>query len=88
MNKKIDEVYMTLLKAKENIAKYTKEKVKNKNWLPFYNGVVEKIDDIIVDYAMTTKMSADEILDCLFEMGADDKNSIFHDTYNSIKMNL
>lgn len=88
MNKTNDEVYMTLLKAKENVAKYTKEKVKNKDWQPYYNSIVEDIDNIIVDYAITTKMSADEILSCLFEMGADDKNSIFHDDYTSIKMNL
>lgn len=88
MNKTNDEVYMTLLKAKENIAKYTKEKVRNKDWQPYYNSIVEDIDNIIVDYAITTKMSADEILSCLFEMGADDKNSIFHDDYNNIKMNL
>lgn len=88
MNKKTDEVYMTLLKAKQSIVNYTKKKVKNENWRLYYNGISEKLDDIIVDYAITTKMSSEEILDCLFEMGADDKNSIFYDTYNSIKMNL
>ena len=88
MNKKTDEVYMTLLKAKESIVNYTNKKVKNKNWRPYYNGIVEQLDDIIVDYAITTKMSSEEILDCLFEMGADDKNSIFYEIYNSIKINL
>lgn len=88
MNNKNNEVYMTLLKAKQNIAEYTSKKVKNEKWQPYYNGIVEKIDDIIVDYAITTKMSSEEILDCLFEIGADDKDSIFYDTYNSIKMNL
>ncbi len=88
MNKVNDEVYMTLLQAKEKIAKYTKEKVRNKDWQPYYNGIVESIDDILVDFAITTKMSADEILGCLFEVGADDKDSIFHDDYNKIKMNL
>lgn len=88
MNNKTDEVYMTLLKAKQNIAEYARKKVKNEKWQPYYNGIVEQIDDIIVDYAITTKMSSEEILDCLFEMGADNKDSIFYDTYNSIKMNL
>lgn len=85
---KTDEVYITLLKAKEKIALYNKEKVKNKNYQPFYNGLVEKLDDIIIDYAITTKMSSEEILDCLFEVGADNKNSIYYDTYCTIKMNL
>lgn len=88
MKKTNDEVYMTLLKAKENIANYTKQKVKNPDWIPFYNGIIEKLDDIIVDYSITTKMSSDEIMDCLFEMGADDKNSIFYDTYCTLKMNM
>lgn len=88
MNKKLDEVYMTLLKAKQSVYEYTNNKVKNKNWRPYYNSIVEELDNIIVDYAITTKMSSEEILDCLFEMGADDKNSIYHDTYNSIKFNL
>lgn len=88
MNKKNDEVYMILLKAKEGIAKYTKEKVKNEDWRPLYNGIIEDIDDIIANYAIDTRMSEEEILSCLFEMGADDKKSIFHDTYNSIKMNF
>ncbi len=86
MNKTNDEVYITLLKAKEKIAEYTKNKVKNKDWQPYYNGIVESIDDIIVDYAITTKMSAEEIKDCLLEVGADNKDSIYYDTYNSIKM--
>ena len=88
MNNKTNEVYMTLLKAKQSIVDYTNKKVLNKNWRPYYNGISEKLDDIIVDFATTTKMSSEEILDCLFEIGADDKNSIFYDTYNSIKMNL
>lgn len=88
MNKNLDEVYMTLLKAKQSVYEYTNKKVKNENWRPYYNSIVEELDNIIVDYAITTKMSSEEILDCLFEMGADDKNSIYHDTYNSIKFNL
>ena len=85
---KTDEVYVTLLKAKEKIALYNKEKVKNQNWNNFYNGIVEKVDDIIVDYAITTKMSEEEILNCLFAVGADHKDSIFHETYCNIKMNI
>lgn len=88
MNKKLDEVYMTLLKAKQSVYEYTNNKVKNENWRPYYNSIVEELDNIIADYAITTKMSCDEILDCLFEMGADDEKSIFHDTYKSIKFNL
>ena len=49
MNNKSDEVYMTLLKAKQNIAEYANKKVKNEKWQPYYNGIVEKIDDIIRD---------------------------------------
>ena len=39
MNKNLDEVYITLLKAKEKIYEYTKNKVKNENWRPYYNGI-------------------------------------------------
>lgn len=88
MNKNLDEVYITLLKAKEKIYEYTKSKVNNKNWRPYYNGIIENIDNIIVDYSITTKMSSEEILDCLFEVGADNKDSIFYDTYNTMKMNM
>ena len=88
MNKRIDEVYTTLLKAKQSIVEYANNKVKNENWRPYYNSIAEKLDNIITDYAITTKMSYEEILDCLFEIGADDEKSIFHDTYKSIKFNL
>ena len=88
MNKNLDEVYITLLKAKEKIYEYTKSKVNNKNWRPYYNGIIENIDNIIVDYSITTKMSSEEILDCLFEVGADNKDSIFYDTYNTMKINM
>ena len=33
-------------------------------------------------------MSSEEILDCLFEVGADNKDSIFYDTYNTMKINM
>lgn len=88
MNKNLDEVYITLLKSKEKIYEYTKNKVKNENWRPYYNGIIENIDNIIVDYSITTKMSSEEILDCLFEVGADNKDSIFYDTYNTMKINM
>lgn len=88
MNKNLDEVYITLLKAKEKIYEYTKNKVKNENWRPYYNGIVENIDNIIVDYSIATKMSSEEILDCLFEVGADNKDSIFYDTCNTMKINM
>lgn len=87
-DKNLDEVYMILLKAKQNVSDYARNKVKNKDWLPVYNGVMEQLDDILADYSITSKMSTDEIMNCLFEMGADDKNSIFYETYNSIKINL
>ena len=57
MNKNLDEVYITLLKAKEKIYEYTKNKVKNENWRPYYNGIVENIDNIIVDYSIATNKS-------------------------------
>ena len=85
MNKTNDEVYITLLKAKQKIADYTKNKVKNNDWVPYYNSIVEDLDDIIADYAITTKMSVEEISNCLFEVGADDKNSIFYDEYCSLR---
>ncbi len=83
---KTDEVYVTLLKAKEKIILYNKEKVKDKNWQNLYNGIAEQLDDIIADYAMTTKMSTDEILDCLLEVGADQKDSVYNDFYNGLNL--
>ena len=88
MNSNVDEVYMTLLKAKEKIALYSKEKVKNKNWQNLYDGIIDKLDDIIVDYSIASKLSSEEIIRCLFEMGADNKNSIFNADYESMKFNL
>ena len=46
MNKNLDEVYITLLKAKEKIYEYTKNKVKNENWRPYYNGIVNSYKDV------------------------------------------
>ena len=71
-------LYNEFLKAKESIVNYTNKKVKNKNWRPYYNGIVEQLDDIIVDYAISTKMSSEEILDCLFE------NTLFIEDESSI----
>lgn len=88
MNKNIDEAYMILLKAKQGIYEYTNKKIKNENWRPYYNGLIEKIDDIIVDYSITTKMSEDEIMSCLYEVGAYDESSIYYDLYCTMKKNI
>ncbi len=87
MNNKIDEVYIALLKAKQNIADYIKNKVTNEDCICFYNGINERIDNIINDYAITTHLSSEEIYNCLLEIGADNKDSIFHEELESIKFN-
>lgn len=83
-----DEILVTLLKAKEKIALYTREKVKNKDFLPFYNGLVDKFDNIIEDYTITTKIPCEDIMNCYFEVGADHKDSIFYDDYMILKHNI
>ena len=88
MNKNADECLVALLQAKEKVAIYCKEKVKNKSWQPYYNGIVENLDNIIVDYTISTKMSDEEIMSCLFEVGADDKKSIYYEEYCTIKKNM
>lgn len=85
---KTDEVYISLLKAKENVVLYNKEKAKDKNWNGFENGIIEKLDDVILSYSIMTEMSADDILNCYFEVGADNKDSIYHDKYCAMKMNI
>lgn len=85
MNNYIDEVYTSLLNAKEKIRVYTNEKLKNKDWLPYYNGIIESIDDVIVDYAISTKMSTKEILNCYKQLGADNENSVLNKEYKLIK---
>lgn len=86
--KNYDEALVALLRAKENIALYSKEKGKNKNLNLFYDGIIEKLDNIITDYTITTKMDCEEIMNCYFEVGADNKDSIFYDEYITMKINL
>ena len=88
MNNKTDEVFVALLKAKQNIAEYTRKKVENPNWVAYYNGITENLDNIINDYTITTKISDDEILCSLFEVGADDKSSIYYDMYINLQRNI
>lgn len=85
---KTDEVFISLLKAKENIVLYSKEKAKDKNWNGFDNGIIEKIDDVISSYSIITEMTTEQIINCYFEIGADSKDSIYYEKYCSIKMNI
>lgn len=77
MNK--EEIYISLLKAKENIVLYNKEKFKNKNWNGFKNGIIEKLDDVILSFSTLSEMDIEEIRNCFFEVGANNKNSIYYD---------
>ena len=56
-----DEILITLLKAKERIVLYAKEKNKNKNNNFIYNGISEQLDDIINDYIVNTEIPIEEI---------------------------
>ena len=87
-DKNANEAYIALLQAKEKVARYCREKVKNKAWQPYHNGIVEQLDDIIADYAITTQMSEDEIMSCLYEVGAYDESSIYYDVYCTMKKNI
>ena len=83
-----DEVYTILLKAKRDIIEYTNKKVSNPEWTPFYNGIAENLDDILVDYAIATKMSGKELITCYENLGAKKKDNVLHGTYESIKMEM
>lgn len=71
MNK--EEVYISLLKAKENIILYNSEKAKNKNWNGFDNGLIEKIDNVLLSFSTIAEITREQILNCYFEIGADFK---------------
>lgn len=86
MNK--EEIYISLLKAKENVILYNKEKSKDKNWNGFENGIIEKLDDVTLSFSILTEMSADEINNCYFEVGADNKDSVYHDKYCALRMKV
>lgn len=86
MNK--EEIYISLLKAKENIVLYNKEKSQNKNWNGFKNGIIEKLDDVTLSFSILTEMSYDEINNCYYEVGASNKDSIYHDRYCALRMKV
>ena len=44
-DKNANEAYVALLQAKEKVARYCREKVKNKAWQPYHNGIVEQLED-------------------------------------------
>ena len=83
-----EEIYISLLRAKENIALYNKEKSKDKNWNGFKNGIMEKIDDVILSFSTLSEMNIEEIRNCFFEVGADNKDSIYYDKYSASKMKI
>lgn len=83
-----EEIYISLLRAKENIALYNKEKSKDKNWNGFKNGIMEKIDDVILSFSTLSEMNIEEIRNCFFEVGADNKDSIYYDKYCASKMKI
>ncbi len=60
MNNKIDDVMITLLKAKEDVINYSgKENV---------DDTIKGLDNLIVDYTIKNKMSNKEILDCAMSL--------------------
>ena len=83
-----EEIYISLLKAKENVILYNKAKSKDKNWNGFENGIIEKLDDVTLSFSILTEMTADEITNCYFEVGADNKDSIYHDKYCALRMKV
>ena len=60
MNNKVDDVMITLLKAKEDIM--------NKSNNGFYNDIITGLDNMIVDYTIKNKMTNKEILDCAMSL--------------------
>ena len=67
-----------------NLANY----VKDKNWNGFKNGIMEKIDDVILSFSTLSEMNIEEIRNCFFEVGADNKDSIYYDKYCASKMKI
>ena len=60
MNNKVDDVMITLLKAKENIM--------NKSNNGSYDDIITGLDNMIVDYTIKNKMTNKEILDCAMSL--------------------
>lgn len=65
MNNKIDNVMVTLLKAKEDITNNVNIKNSNKS---SYDEVIKNLDNIIVNYTIKNKMTNKEILDCAMSL--------------------
>ena len=74
----------SLLKCYEDVLKEQLE-CKNVTYSEFYNGYIAKpLKDIITTLVEYTKMSDEEILADLKELGACDKESLLNDMYMDI----
>lgn len=69
MYNKIDDVTITLLKAKEDIM--------NKSNNGSFDDVIKGLDNIIVDYTINNKMTNKEILDCAMSLYEYKRNNTF-----------
>lgn len=79
MKKKIDNVLYSLFEARVNIIDNTKD---NAN-INFQQEVVDKLDNIIINYTISNKMETKEILDCALSMyGIKNNNNFLDKIYN------
>ena len=85
MKNKVDEVLITLLRAKDNIVNNTDLNITNKN---SYKQIINGLDNLIVDYTLNNKMTNKEILDCALSIYDRKKPNKFIDKLKSLKSNL
>lgn len=85
MKNKIDEVLITLLRAKDNIVNDTDLNITNKN---SYKQIINGLDNLIVDYTLNNKMTNKEILDCALSIYDRKKPNKFIDKLKSLRSNL
>lgn len=59
--------------------------IKNKEYKLYYDTILDKIEDLIIDYIQTTRMTNEEVLRELEKLGANKDNSFLNNMYLIIK---
>lgn len=81
MNNKVDDVLLSLLKAKESITNNSNIDLSNSS----YKDVISGLDDIITNYTINNKMSNKEILDCALSIYGRKYNNKFLEKLNNLR---
>jgi uncharacterized secreted protein with C-terminal beta-propeller domain len=77
-------MYKILLSAYEDILIYLNGDYDDE-YILYCDSIREKIEALLQDYAITTKMSGEEILHVLEELQANSPMSILYDMYEAVK---